>query len=320
MKRLNLYIWKVSGYFKDNRYTILLTAIFALFSIINAIRHEMWRDEIQAWLLARDSSTIFELFKNIKYEGHPGLWHLCLFPLSHIHPSPLLMKFFHLMLATATIYIFFRFSQFTRLQKTLFAFGYFPFYEYAAVSRSYALGVLLLFIFCVLFEKRFEKFLWIGFFLFLLAHVSVHYTIITIAIFLALAFEYLITKKENSFIGHSGNFKIIIGFSIILLGIITSIIQVKPPADSGYAVGWKMEFDLNHLRDVFSIISKSFFPLTQHTFDFWGSNYIDKLPPIGKFDTLTAVKLIISSFILLWATMIFLRNPATLFIVLSLNP
>jgi len=273
----------------------------------------MWRDEIQAWLLARDSSTIIELFKNIKYEGHPGLWHLCLFPLSHIHPSPLLMQSFHLMLATATVYIFLRFSPFTRLQKTLFAFGYFPFYEYAIVSRSYALGVLLLLIFCVLFENRFAKFLWIGCLLFLLAHISVHYTIITIAIFLALAIEYLLIKKENAGIYHSGKLKIIIGFSIILFGIITSIIQVKPPADSGYAVGWKTDFDLNSVRDVFLIISRAFVPLTQHTFGFWGSSYIDKLPSLGTFDTVNAVRLIISSFILLWAAMIFLRNPTSLF-------
>ena len=143
------------------------------------------------------------------------------------------------MLATATVYIVLRFSPFTRLQKTLFAFGYFPFYEYAIVCRSYALGVLLLFIFCVLFEKRFAKFLWIGCILFLLAHVSVHYTIITIAIFLALAIEYLLVRKENAGIYHSGKLKIIIGFSIILFGIITSIIQVKPPADTGYAVDGK---------------------------------------------------------------------------------
>ena len=42
--------------------------------------HENWRDEAQAWLLARDLS-IPELFEQMSYEGHPCLWHLLLMPL-----------------------------------------------------------------------------------------------------------------------------------------------------------------------------------------------------------------------------------------------
>ena len=312
VKKLTGYIRKASGHLSNNRYAILLTAIFAFLGIINVTRHEMWRNEIQAWLLARDSATIVELFKNLKYEGHPGLWHLCLFPLSHIDPSPVIMQYFHLMIATTTVYIFLRFSPFTRFQKTLFVFGYFPFYEYAVISRGYALGALLLFIFCVLFEKRFARFLWIGLVLFLLAHTSVLYTIITIAIFLALILEYLLKKDR------SRKLKIIIGFSIILMGIVTSIIQMNPPADTGFAVQWRTEFNQNQAVNAFKIISKAFVPLTQYTLRFWGAeywgggNYIDKIPPVGTFDTSNAVRIIISGFILLWGLMIFLRTPTTL--------
>jgi hypothetical protein len=35
--------------------------------------HEMWRNELQAWLLARDSDSLAELWRNTRYEEHPLL-------------------------------------------------------------------------------------------------------------------------------------------------------------------------------------------------------------------------------------------------------
>ena len=46
------------------------------------MQHAMWRYEMQAWLLARDSQTLGDLFFNLRYEGHPALWHLLLWPLA----------------------------------------------------------------------------------------------------------------------------------------------------------------------------------------------------------------------------------------------
>ena len=55
-------------------FVIYLAAVFFLVS-----RHENWRDEAQAWLLARDLN-VFQLISQMKYEGHPCLWHLILMP------------------------------------------------------------------------------------------------------------------------------------------------------------------------------------------------------------------------------------------------
>ena len=104
----------------DNRYAGALIFIFLILGALNASRHEMWRDEIQAWLLAKDSSSPVQLLKNLKYEGHPGVWHLSLFPLSRITPSPIAMQPFHLIIACLSVYLFLRFSPFTKVQKALF--------------------------------------------------------------------------------------------------------------------------------------------------------------------------------------------------------
>ena len=177
----------------DTRYAGLTTG-FLILGGFTAFNHEMWRDEIQAWLLARDSASFFELFAHLKYEGHPGLWHLCLMPLSRITASPVIMQVFHLLIAGVTVYLFVRYAPFNWLQKFLFCFGYFVLYEYAVIARNYALGLLLLILFCVLFRERYKRPLWIGGILFLLAHTSVHALIVTIAISFALFCEYFLMK------------------------------------------------------------------------------------------------------------------------------
>ena len=51
-----------------------------LYLAVNAVlilNHESWRDEAQAWQIARQSG-LKELFEQLKYEGHPCLWYLVL--------------------------------------------------------------------------------------------------------------------------------------------------------------------------------------------------------------------------------------------------
>ena len=57
---------------KETPYAIGLAFLFLAVGAYTTNHHEMWRDEIQAWLLARDSASVFELFAHLKYEGHPG--------------------------------------------------------------------------------------------------------------------------------------------------------------------------------------------------------------------------------------------------------
>jgi hypothetical protein len=290
----------MSHLLSDKNFLITVTVTFVILGTIFAFHHEMWRDEIQAWLIARDSSSIIDLFRNLKYEGHPGLWHLCLMPLSRITRSPAMMQVFHLIIAAASVYIFCRFSPFRKFQKALFAFGYFTFYEYSIICRNYAPGVLLLFIFCTLFEKRFARFPLIGVVLFLLAHTSVHCLIITIALFIALLVECLFTRK--------GNLKILLGFLIIALGITTSVLQLKPPADSGFAVAWTLKYDYTRLRDVFHIVERAFAPIPKSTLHFWNSNI---------FASSVRAKSIISCAVIVCALILLLGKRVSLLIYVS---
>lgn len=71
--------------------------------------------------------------------------------LGMITHHPIVMQLLHVVIATIGIYIFVQFSPFTRLQKLLFTFSYYLLFEYGLISRSYNLGLLILFLFCKFF-------------------------------------------------------------------------------------------------------------------------------------------------------------------------
>ncbi len=107
--------------------------------------HELWKDEWQAWMVARDLDwTALPAF--LFYEGHPALWYFylkfwTLLPLGleeatmlHIaHSVPVLVVYFIL---------FFRFN-FSLLLRIALFFSYFLFFEYGIVDRGYVFVILL---------------------------------------------------------------------------------------------------------------------------------------------------------------------------------
>ncbi len=296
---------------KDKHYAFGLTFLFLAVGAFTASHHEMWRDEIQAWLLARDSTSLFNLFANLKYEGHPGLWHLCLMPLSRISHSPVLMQMFHLLITGVTVYLFVRYAPFNWFQKLLFCFGYFVIYEYAIVARNYALGLLLITVFCVLFRERYKRFIWVGCVLFLLAHTSVHALIVAIAIGIALCCEYVFggrfLRPLNEDIAAIENKRSIwIGFTLIGIGILTAVLQLNPPPDTGFAVAWNFNYNAKRVNDIVKLIFRAYLPIPKATLHFWGSNVLTSYP---LFQT---IQVPLCYFLVLFSGLLFLKRPAVL--------
>ena len=294
------------------RYAIGLTSGFLILGSLTAFNHEMWRDEIQAWLLARNSASVFELFAHLKYEGHPGLWHLCLMPLSRITASPIIMQVFHLLIACVTVYLFARYAPFNWLQKFLFSFGYFALYEYAIVARNYALGMLLIVVFCVLFRERYKRPLWIGGILFLLAHTSVHALIVTIGIGFALFCEYFLMRSARLETAPTAeNSRVWLNFALIGIGILTSVLQLKPPVDTGFAVGWKFDYETHHLFKVIKLISRAYLPIPKQTLHFWNSHQLEAYPFFQSFQMPLCFLLMLCSVLFLY------KRPTALLIYLT---
>lgn len=293
--------------FSDRYYAIGLTLLFALVGAVVVGRHEMWRDEIQAWLIARDSVSLLDLAHNLKYEGHPALWYICLFALTRISRSPVIMQAFHLLCASASIYIFARYSPFSRLQRLLFTFGYFPVYEYSVISRNYAIGVLLLFAFAALFQRRYTKTLWLAVVLGLAAHTSVHVLIIVAAIVAAWIVDHLIAHRSGPAPQETVAWRLRLGLGIVGLAVTLSILQMAPPPDSGYAVGWTTTLAPHRLIRVITLTTRAFFPIPQIRPDFWG-----RLPLLETMPVFLKVQLLLAAAIMAWITLALVRKPFAL--------
>ena len=161
-----------------------LAALFTAFVGVVTSRHEMWRDEIQAWLIARDSTGPWALLHNLKYEGHPGLWHLLLWPFARLSPNPVWMQILHVAIAGASALLLFRFAPFPWVVKIPLMLGYYFVYEWAVIARNYGVSVLILFAFCALYAQRWRRFPMLGVLLFLLCHTNVYGVLIAGALLL----------------------------------------------------------------------------------------------------------------------------------------
>jgi len=232
-----------------------LTTVYALVLSLALFHHEMWRNEINAWLFARDSADVFELFRNLKHHGHPGLWYLLLMPVTRLTNSPVGMQILHLMIASTTVFVVAKYAPFGTLQKILFPFGYFPLYQYGVISRNYALGLLSIVITCVLLRQRWRHPLWLALVLFLMSHTSVHACIIAISVTFGLILDYWLNRRTLTADDTVEVWKVYAGLVIVCGGILLSMLQLYPPAESA----WMPKYQGDNIRRFIVSLQRVFF-------------------------------------------------------------
>lgn len=241
--------------------SFLLLAFFIL-GLLGILNHAMWRDELNGWLIARDSSSLTDFWNNIRYEGHPILWYACLYLLNQITRNAIAMQIFHLLLATMGMGLFIYFSPFNRLQKLLFTLGYLPIYEYLLISRNYAIGVLFLFAFCTYFKSREKSYLGLAIILALLANSNAYCLLIAVALTITLVVEYIASKYINLEIKINASLQnTLLSLLIVLLGISLSVILLMPPTDStlqGGADQWFLQWDFHRFNQALTRIWNSY--------------------------------------------------------------
>ncbi len=317
---------------KHVNYSTFIILVFFIWSLIGILNHEMWRDETQAWLIARDSSTLSDLYENLKFEGHPGLWHLCLFIITKFTHNPFAMQFFHILIATAIVWIFIKLSPFNILQKTLFAFGYFPFFEYNIISRNYNLALLLFFIFCYLFTSKNRNHILIFSILALLANTNIYGLLICLCSSTAFIIDTIIIYRiDKSQLNRKQIKNLKIGLIVLFLGIGLSFFQLAPLVIQDTAkdindnigeigeetVVSKFDFLLTMLKRLgYSLraIWYSYIPIPNFfEYHFWSQNLVS----ISSF--LILLSSFASLFLLIFSIILFVDKPIVLFLYLSGN-
>ena len=123
--------------------SLLVTAFFIAVLLIDLWHHEMWADELHAWGLTVSSTSVVDLFHNLHYEGHPGLWHLLLYGPSRVTDAPTAVKLVHGAIAILVCLMIGLISPFRLIEKVLLLLNYFVVFEYTVISRNYGIGLLL---------------------------------------------------------------------------------------------------------------------------------------------------------------------------------
>jgi hypothetical protein len=245
-----------------NRFTTAVTLAFAAVAGIGLARHEMWRDELQAWLIPAGSASLGELIHNLRYEGHPALWHVLLWMVSRFTSRPEAMQILHLVISAAAVFVFARFAPFSRPVRALFAFGYFPLYEYTVISRNYSLGMLFLFAACALFPARRRSYLPLAGMLALMAFSNPYAWLLALAFAGMLVLEPLWDRDLRARI-RPGDAAL--GLLLFAAAAALAASQMIPPADGNFAVKWFFEIRAARVFRVLTTVARAWLPMPNPT-------------------------------------------------------
>ena len=202
---------------KKNIIFSVILLLYAVFTLCLVFHHEIWADEAQAWLVARDLD-FFGLIKHVRTEGHPLLWYFLLAPLAKLNLPVLSMQLLSWLIVVSSVGILLFKSPFNIYLKTAIILSSGYLYWYPAMARSYCLIPLLMFVVAIFYEKRHERPFLYAVLLILLANTHVIIFGFCSALGLLFAYESFEMKNKKSAIASFLVFLSLIGVFLYIYG------------------------------------------------------------------------------------------------------
>jgi hypothetical protein len=221
--------------------------------------HAIWRDEAQAFLIARDSHSIGEMFYNLRLEGHPPLWYFILYGLTRITARPEAMQWLHLAMTACTVYLVVRYAPFPWLAKILFPFGFFLIFEYGLISRNYQLVLLFGILFCIVWSRRRSNFVLLGLILALLALSHAFGVILAAGFGLMIVVEAIVTRDEK---GRRTclRWQFAAGGALAVPGVLSAAILTTPASGAAHSPPWVFDLTFLHVQQTLRAVCNGFMP------------------------------------------------------------
>ena len=233
---------------------LLLLCIYIAISLFLHLRHELWRDEAQAWLLASNSENLRQLVHQMPYEGTPALWHFLLYLLAKFGLPYFSMQVVHFLIVFLAILVFTEKSPFGPRIKVFLPFTYYMLYEYNVISRNYGLSVLLFFLIAAYNEQRFSKPITYSVLVALLANTNVHSFVLSLIIGALYFYETLRGRHRT--------LQNVVALLLIAGGLGAAFLQLLPPSDiSPNLSHWNFNVSIGRFLHVLAGFSRAFIPL-----------------------------------------------------------
>jgi hypothetical protein len=292
----------------DRRWAVAVGVAYLVIIAAATFHHELWRDEWQAWLIARDSTTLADLLFNIRHEGHPPGWYLPLFALAQLTRNPLAMQLLHVALAAGGAYLLARFAPIPRYQKLLILGSYFIAYEYAVVARAYALGVVGLFLFCAAARERERHIAMLACGLLLLAGSTVYGLLLAGAAGGAVAVDLVMVRRQEHRVLGPRSRRVAAAMAGVAIAL---LVLLYPAAERYLATRWNPEGALSRwaIAATTTDVGAAYLPFPNLAAgQIWSSHFL-----VLDSRASLAIALAISAAIFVTGILMFARKPAVLF-------
>lgn len=138
---------------------IFLLTVFVIYLVFNMVlltHHELWRDEANVWLIGREMTPL-QLFREIKYQGHPCLWYLVVMPFARAGLSCRMIGVISYLVMAATAGLFLKKAPVNTAVRAITVFSPIFTYYYSVIARNYCLAALVILLLAENHISRNEK-------------------------------------------------------------------------------------------------------------------------------------------------------------------
>lgn len=248
---------------KENKYNILIMIIYSIVSFVILMFHEMWRDEAQAWLIARDLNPL-EIIKQMKYEGHFVLWYFILVPFAKLGFSYKTINIISWLIVLPAVWLILKKAPFKSWIKVLFIFSYPMLYLYPSISRCYCLIPLAIVLIAITYQNRMKEPIKYMLSIVLLANTHIIMYGLVGMLLLTFFIEVILNRNKNTKIE---NKRIIISFIIAGILILLIILPLFTSLTSNDIIKEKItiQISINSFLRIFEWMS-ALFILDIHSF------------------------------------------------------
>lgn len=244
-------------------------AVYLLVSGTTMTHHELSSDEIHSWNIVKGSASLSELIHNSRYEAHPPGWYTLLWPLSRFTHDAAAIQVLHWAIAACVAFLILFRSPLPPLARLLVPFGYFFLFEYAILSRNYAIGVLLGCAICVLLgTKDGEGTLLYYVLLFCMSNAHL------LAAVLAGSLHFCVLLRMRQ---RGRTSRALVGHAVLgVLVLLPSVYFIFPPADSAFDVGsWRAKWTAQQVRAFAQAPLRCFLPVPAWwNYNFWNTQVL----------------------------------------------
>lgn len=269
----------------DLAFSCAIAAAFLALTIPRVLVHVMWRDELRVWQLCLPCTSLGELRDATMFEGSPLLWYWIVWWLTRAFESAASMQVVHVLLSGAVVFVFARYAPFGRTCRALFALGYYPFFEYAIISRNYVLVFLFLLIGCAALCAERRSWPWL-----LVALLGLTQSSIWGCGFSALLLGVMWVWRA----GASALSRVVLTLCT-LGGMALAYWSARPGPSEYFIESWRDATVGERLAGTISAIWSGLIPLPALQRNYWNSNFLDGVPELHLALSLLLALMILAS-------------------------